>query len=77
MVQTFLEPEPGSVRVFEAVHAETEGGVSAQDLVEELPALLDLEVVGSVERSLVDVGSEFRLNKKSVTSLVLPSPLLT
>lgn len=61
MVKTFLESKSGSVGIFEAVHAETEGRISAENFVEELSALFDLEVVSSVERSFVNVGSEFGL----------------
>ena len=62
MVKTFFESESSSVGIFEAVHAETEGRISAENFVEELSALFDLEVVSSVERSFVNVGSEFGLS---------------
>ena len=62
VVETLLQSESGHVGILEAVHAETEGGISAQDVVEELPALLDFEIVCSVEGSLVDVGPDFGLS---------------
>lgn len=77
MVQALLDSEFGDVLVFEAVEGEAEGGVSGEDVVEELATLLDLEVVGSVEGSLVDGAPLFGLGYETVTSLGLPSPLLT
>lgn len=75
--ETFLESESSYVWIFEAVHAETEGRISAEHVVEELPALLDFQIVWSVEGSLVHIGSDFSLNKSKPTYLVFPSPLLT
>ena len=43
--ETFLESESSYVWIFEAVHAETEGRISAEHVVEELPALLDFQIV--------------------------------
>lgn len=62
MVKTFLESESGRIGIFETVHAETEGRISSENFVEELSALFDFEIVSSVERSLVNVSSEFRLS---------------
>lgn len=62
MVKTFLESESGGIRIFEAVHAETERRISSENFVEELSALFDFQIVSSIERSFVNVGSEFGLS---------------
>ena len=54
MFEAFLDTDSSSDGVLEGVESEAEGGVVVQDLVEELPALLDLEVVGPVHGSLVN-----------------------
>lgn len=63
VVEALLETESGNIGILEAVQTEAEGGISAEDIVEELSTLLDFEVVGSVEGSLVDIGPDFSLNK--------------
>ena len=77
VLETFLESESSYVWIFKAVHAEAEGRISAKHVVEELSALLDFQIVGSVKGSLVHIGSDFSLNKSKSTYLVFPSPLLT
>ena len=49
VVKTFLETESGDVGILEAVQTETEGRISAEHVVEELSALFDFQIVGSVE----------------------------
>ena len=62
VVEAFLETESCNIGIFEAVQAETVRRISAEDFVEELSALLDFEIVSSVEGSFVDVGPDFSLN---------------
>jgi hypothetical protein len=59
--QTLLDADSGSNGVFEGVESEAERGISVEDVVEELSALLDLEVVGPVEGSLEDGASQLAL----------------
>lgn len=62
VIETLFETESGHIGIFEAVHAETERRISSQHIVEELPALFDFQVVGSIEGSLVDICSDFSLS---------------
>ena len=68
MLQTLLDADPCGDGVFEGVETEAEGGVSVEDVVEELPALLDLEGVGAVEGTLVDSATEVGLLGLSLTA---------
>ena len=61
VLEAFLDADSGGDGVFEGVEAEAERGISVEDFVEELSALLDLEVVGSVQSTLVDSASEVAL----------------
>ena len=49
VVKAFLETKSCNIGVFKAVQAETVRRISAEHFVEELSALLDFEVVSSVE----------------------------
>lgn len=61
MLQALLDADPRSDGVLKGVETEAEGGVSVEDVVEELPALLDLERVGAVQGALVDGAAEVGL----------------
>jgi len=61
MLQALFDADSGSDGVLEGVESEAEGGVVVQNLIEELPALLDLQVVGSVECPLVDGAPRIHL----------------
>ena len=61
VLKAFLDADSGSDGVFEGVETEAERGVSVEDIVEKLSALLDLEVVWPVECPLVDSASEIAL----------------
>lgn len=61
VLETFLDSDTGRNRILERVDAEAERRIVVQDFVEELPALLDLEVVGTVHRSFEDSAAEISL----------------
>ncbi len=61
MLETLLDTNTGNNGVFEGVEGETERGVAVHHIVEELPTLLDLEVVGTVHGTLVDSATQISL----------------
>ena len=56
-----LDTDPGSDGVLEGVEAKAVGGVVVENLVEELSALLDLEVISAIKGTLVDGASSVHL----------------
>ena len=68
VLEAFLNADTSCDGVFEGVEAEAEGGVPFDDVVEELSALLDLEVVAAVQCPLVDSATHI-----SLLGLALPT----
>lgn len=66
--QALLNTDSGGNGVFEGVKAEAERRISVKNFVEELSALLNLKVVGSVECSLVDSASQITLLRLSLST---------
>ena len=58
VLKAFFDSDTGSDRVLERVETEAKRRIVIQDLVEELSALLDLEIVGSVHCSFVDSATK-------------------
>ena len=61
VLETFLYADSGTDGIFEGVQTEAVRGVSVQHVVEKLAALLDLQIVRPVHRSLVDCAPQIRL----------------
>jgi hypothetical protein len=61
VLQAFLDADSGGNCVFKGIEAKAEGGISIEHLVEELSALLDLQIIRSVKSTLVDCASEVTL----------------
>lgn len=68
MLEALLDTNTGSDGVFEGVKTEAEGRIAVQHIVEELPALLDLEVIGTIHSSLVDSTSDICLLGLTLTT---------
>lgn len=78
VLKALLDAQLGNDLVLERVGAEAEGWVSADNVVEELSALLHLQVVSPVQGSLVHARPQFSLKfDDKRTSLGFPSPELT
>ena len=61
MLEALLDADSGGDGILEWVESEAEGRIVVQHLVEKLPALLDLQVVCSVQSPLVDSAPSIHL----------------
>ena len=68
MFEALLDADSCGHGVLEGVEPEAEGGVVVEDLIEELPALLDLEVVAPVHGPLVDGAPSVQLLGLALTA---------
>ena len=68
MLNTLFDANTGSDGVFEGVEGETEGREAVHDFIEELTALLELEVIGAIHLSFVDSAAHISLLRLTVST---------